>query len=467
MPVNSRHPDYDESLEQWKRCRDVYDGTDAVKAAGEAYLPRAEGQSQRDYQAYKKRAMLFGAFNRTVDGFVGSIARKPPKLTVPEKLRYIEDDITGTGIGLLEFIKMLAAELLTPGRTGILTEWDDAKGRPFLSMYRAEQIINWFDGNEAVIEEVITERDPADPFKVSAVNQWCHLFLNEEGHYVINKYRKKSGPRGQEFALASTETPTKHNKPFTEVPFKFIGRNGATPKIDKPPLIDLADVVLAHYMNSADLEHGAHQTALPTLFISGMNNQSQPIYVGGDSAIILNDPQAKVGYAEFSGDGLGVLTKMMEHKEHQMAVLGAQLLGGGKAGVEAAETARIRTSGETSLLSGIVSAIEEVLESSLKLMADWLSAPGEVDLHINRDFVGSRLDPNELTALVKAYVSNAITLEAFLHNLQEGEMLGPEMTIEDQAAEIRSAAEKQAAADHKAAADALALKGRQEPTEQQ
>ena len=52
MPVNSTHPDYDATLPAWLRARDVIAGEDAVKAAGERYLPRLDIQSNQEYAAY-------------------------------------------------------------------------------------------------------------------------------------------------------------------------------------------------------------------------------------------------------------------------------------------------------------------------------------------------------------------------------------------------------------------------------
>ncbi len=48
MSVNSTHPDYDGSLPVWLRARDVIAGEDAVKSAGEKYLPRLEAQPTRN-----------------------------------------------------------------------------------------------------------------------------------------------------------------------------------------------------------------------------------------------------------------------------------------------------------------------------------------------------------------------------------------------------------------------------------
>jgi hypothetical protein len=83
MPVNSTHFNYDASLVQWSRARDVLAGEDSVKAAGERYLPRLDSQSDEDYGAYKCRASFFNATARTAEGYSGLIFRRPPFVVTP------------------------------------------------------------------------------------------------------------------------------------------------------------------------------------------------------------------------------------------------------------------------------------------------------------------------------------------------------------------------------------------------
>jgi hypothetical protein len=45
MAVGGTHWDYEASAAEWARARDVLAGEDAVKAAGEKYLPRLDSQS--------------------------------------------------------------------------------------------------------------------------------------------------------------------------------------------------------------------------------------------------------------------------------------------------------------------------------------------------------------------------------------------------------------------------------------
>ena len=96
MPVNTTHAEYDANLTAWTRARRVMAGEDAVKAAGEAFLPRLELQTDAEYAAYKARASFFNATSRTADGFVGLIFRRSPFIRLP-------DLKTGVGLALQRF----------------------------------------------------------------------------------------------------------------------------------------------------------------------------------------------------------------------------------------------------------------------------------------------------------------------------------------------------------------------------
>ena len=70
MPVNSTHADYDAALPGWARARDLLAGEDAVKAAGEKYLPRLDAQSYEDYLAYQSRACFFRILKTPAQGLL-------------------------------------------------------------------------------------------------------------------------------------------------------------------------------------------------------------------------------------------------------------------------------------------------------------------------------------------------------------------------------------------------------------
>jgi hypothetical protein len=111
MAVNSTHPDYDASLPEWLRSRDVLAGEDEVKSAGEKYLPRLQSQTDEEYHAYRARAAFFNASTRTAEGYVGLICRLPPFIKVPVIKKALLADV----LTEIQHAQLLATRIKTIG----------------------------------------------------------------------------------------------------------------------------------------------------------------------------------------------------------------------------------------------------------------------------------------------------------------------------------------------------------------
>ena len=102
-------------------------GEDAVKAAGEKYLPRLDSQTDDEFAAYRKRASFFNATARTADGYVGLMFRRPPFVKVPESsagvgraLADFVNDADMFGTTLAAYAKNVVWEVMGVGRAGSL-----------------------------------------------------------------------------------------------------------------------------------------------------------------------------------------------------------------------------------------------------------------------------------------------------------------------------------------------------------
>ena len=102
-------------------------GEDAVKAAGARYLPRLDGQSGEDYEAYKARACFSNATRRAADAFVGLVFRKAPFVKMPESqdgigkaMAGFSNDADMLGTSLFGYAKNVVQEVISVGRTGTL-----------------------------------------------------------------------------------------------------------------------------------------------------------------------------------------------------------------------------------------------------------------------------------------------------------------------------------------------------------
>ena len=422
MTISSTHPEYSARIDQWTRCRDVVEGSDAVKNKGETYLPKLGGQTPTEYGAYKTRALFFSAAGRSLQGFVGTVTRRDPKYAVPEEMDVYFKDITGSGTSFSEIFKDITFEVMLEGRYGLLIDWPVDGGRSYVVTYGTEQIINWFvseDGQTlegVILMEEELEQVKDDPFERELVTRYRHLYLNDGGNYTVSVYNDKE-------EIVSTVIPTVRGEAIQEIPMVIVNPFGIAFETIKPPLLDLVDLNLSLYLTCADLEHGRHFTALPTPVISGAPADTK-LKIGSQTAWALPDFRAKAYYLEFLGAGLQSLEKAISEKMGQMAQFSARLMDTSTRGSEAVDTVRLRHSSESATLSGVAIAIESALNTTYRSIARYDGIDeSEVTIVLYKDFLASKLSAAEMRELTKAYLEGAIDEETYQHNLDRGELL--------------------------------------------
>ena len=239
MPVQSTHAEYDASLAAWLRVRDVMAGEDAVKRAGERYLPRLDAQTDLEFAGYLARACFFNATARTADGYIGLIFRRAPLVRLPDAgvvrrqrivsaaermlrseqplspgiraersgggsgvARALEDfanDVDMRGTSLYGYAKDVVYEVVAIGRAGTLVDWEGAvEDRAYATLYRAEDILNWrverVNGRNVPTlivlnepgEEFVGDHGEEDVFVSKPVEQIRVLRLVDGGSLVVD-----------------------------------------------------------------------------------------------------------------------------------------------------------------------------------------------------------------------------------------------------------------------------------------
>lgn len=449
-----QHPEYVANLTKWQRCRAAVEGQDAIHARGILDLPMLTNETDAEYKARKLRTPFFNASGRTVDGMIGLIFRKEPVYQIPASMEAVAYDITMTGSDLISFSKTLSTEVEIVGRVGALVEYPSVPVqptteaerammnlRPYVSMYKTESIINWRMGRvnnqlQPVLVVLSESHQINGEFETKYVPQLRKLSL-ENGYYVQTIYRKNE--KGEWVIDGEPIIPIMNGKPLPYIPFQIINANSLEYSVAKPPLLDLVDLNLSHYRTSADLEHGAHFTGLPMLFIAGMQlDKGEKISLGSSTATVAPDSQANAQYVEFQGQGLGALENLMNRKESQMAALGARMLAPEKSGVEAAATLEIKRAGETSVLASHARTTGEAIEAILNWLAQWMGVSGEISFELNTDYLPTGMTAQEMTAMVGMWQSGAISKKTLFYNLQQGEVIKPAKTYEEEQDEIDS-----------------------------
>jgi hypothetical protein len=469
--VDTLHPLLDAKTRQIRRCRDAYMGTDSIKLldgnlkdllskTDEEYLPRLSGQSDDQYAQYKVRAVFYAAMARTVIALVGAIDRKCPEIKGAEGLEEWMKDVTGYGVSFEEFMKDIETEVLISGRVNIVIDrMNSVNNTPYLVWSKNEDCINWFteDASEfdkklssMVFREAYTSADKDNPYLQNQSHQYREYLLDPAGNVVVKLWRPldKALIAGAktDYTVHETYNVTNRGRALGFLPVVSVVSEGSPLEIPKPPLVDLVDVSLSHYRNSADYEHGLHWTALPTPWFSGLNDRSSAITIGSGTAIVLPDPASKAGFLEFSGVGLSAIAQSMKVKENMMSALGARMLGSSMDQSTSAEVVRINVAGEVAALQNIAKSLSRGLTRLLRMVAIWenKSNPENIDIRLNEDYIDTKLAAQDITALMQAYQAGVISLDSLLWNFDQGERLPLGRTVDEEMAMIEADLDKEA-----------------------
>ena len=449
IQYNSVHPKYKDYLDIWLKCRDCFDGEEAVKDKNQRYLPFLTMQESSEYYNYKSRAIFLNVMRRTIQGLVGAALRKTPIIKVPARMESYLEDMDLHGMTIMELIQKLLTEMLVTGRVCVVVDRLE-NSRCYTSCYSAESNINWRYQDKTPIMSVFAEEIDVteDGFSHELSNQYRVYDFDEDGNLRVRvaleklpeeEDDEKGDEASRDFEIIHEVYPSFRGEGLKDLPvFVFNSSGLGLDTVSPPPLVDLANISLSHYRTSADLENGRHFTSLPQAWLTGVDKDDfiNGLHIGGNKAWIIPNEAARLGYLEFSGQGLGSLENALKEKEAMMAVVGARLLES-KKGVESAETSRIRQNIETSVLSHIAVTLQNGLRKVLGYMAQWegLNAD-EVHLELNMDFVDVRIPHQEIIALVQAYQMGGISMDTLLYNLKQGEVIPDDVSIDDEREKI-------------------------------
>lgn len=451
---DTQHSEYTAALPRWTMCRDAIEGEEAVHKAAEKYLPKLKGQDNDEYSAYVKRTPFYNASARTVDGMVGMLFRKMPSVEVPEAMQPIIADMTLTSCEFNELAELVAREIIGLGRVGLLVEYPsvDMTGlsaadaaalnlRPYVAQYKAETILNWR------VERVNNVMQPTMITLAEKVQQWADEFESKDidqiralllvnGSYLQRLYRKNDKQEWEQFG--QDIIPQMGGKPLNYIPMVIFGPAHNDVAVQKPPVYDLVSLNLSHYRSTADLEHGAHFTGLPTPIVTGYRaEKNEKFAIGSATAWIFPDPEADAKYLEFTGQGLDALEKRLQSKEAGMAAIGARMLAPEKKQAEAEGTVQLRHAGEGAVLGTIGKMIEQGFNRILQIMAEWAKITGTVTVDFNDEFVDNVLDAPGVLALVQAWQSGAISFDTLFWNLKQADYIDEERTVDQERATIK------------------------------
>ncbi|MBS9780961.1 MAG: DUF4055 domain-containing protein [Gammaproteobacteria bacterium] len=455
--VNTKRKEYSQQLPKWKLLNDVCSaGDEAIKNGRTDYLPMpnpkdTSEENQARYDQYVARAVFYNATGRTLRGSVGLAFNKYPTLTLPTILDYLQTDCDGAGVSIYQQSQSALTQVLKLGRHCLFVDYPKTNGevsiaqkkqaylRPHIVSIDTEQVINWrtekVGGVTKLTLVVIQEsKETYDEFATQSEIQYRVLSLDKNG-YRVRIFDKDCEPTGEDY-YPTDATGSK----WDIIPFVFIGSENNDADIDEPPLLDLANLNLAHYRNSADYEDSVFFNGQAQPFISGLSEEwrdhleDKKIYAGSRSVMLLPEG-GNYGYAQPQPNTL--VKEAMVTKETQMIALGAKLIER-TTNVKTATQVNSEDSASHSVLSLCANNVSDAYRLALSWCCRYEGVSFECDYEISQEYSDNKLDPQLLTALVGAWQQGAIPQSQLLRNLRQFDMIDPELTDEELLDELES-----------------------------
>lgn len=447
--VTTKHPDYSKNVYLWSKVEDVCEGQHKVKAAKEKYLPRhnkpdTSPEAMAAYESYLEHAVFYGVTGKTLGSLVGGAFSKVPNFQRPDELEYLERNANGQGVGVHQLAQAALRHILKTYRCALYVDYptvapsktraeDAAKQAfPMIHVLSAKSVINWdtvIVGNQqklslVVIHETVSSRDQGG-FKFETKNQYRVLRLEESnGSHVFTIQIYTQNPDGS-ITEGHKTIPTDYNgKQWSYIPFTFVGAIDNTAAIESAPLLELADLNLAHYIDSADFQESVYFVGQPQFYMENVDQQMYEIikkdglYIGCKNAF-----PVKLGFAQANPNTLSQTA--MDKKWERMKELGARLVQAGSANKTATE-AKSDEAVQHSVLSLCVVNISAALTQALRWCAKFaianVDAIDSLSYEISREFSDSSFDSNLAAQIWAAAVAGKVSYATYWDYLVTGEL---------------------------------------------
>jgi len=412
----------------WILSEDLQSGTFGVRKKHRRYLPQEPRELDDQYDNRLARSVVPPYLQRIEKMLGGMLVRKPVRLNdIGDVIREQLFDVDLQGNDLNVWTYETARLAIRYGHVGVLVDAPATgeKGRPYWVTYTPREILGWrteiVDGVQKftqlrLLEKVIV---PDGNYGEKEVEQ---IRVLTPGNYELHRKDEKKA----EYVLYEEGTTS-----LTDIPFAVAYANRVNFMESRPPMEDIAELNLKAYQIQSDLDNQLHISAVPMLAFFGFPQSSEEVSAGPGEAIAF-PAEGKAEYIEPDGKSFNAQFERLDRLEKQINNLGLAAVLGQKLSAETAESKRIDRSQGDSTMMVVAQQIQDLIDNCLLFHANYLGSNEAGSSFVNRDFLAARLDPQEIGSLLQLYTAGTITQETLLKQLEEGEVLGDEFSIEEE-----------------------------------
>ena len=425
--VESPNTAYVNMEPHWLLIEALLQGTYGIRKGHRKYLPQEPRELDEAYDNRLMRSTLAPYYVRLERMLAGMLTRKPVRLedvsdVVTEQL--FDVDLQGNDLNVWTY--ETARKCIRYGHVGVLVDAPKAgeNGRPYWVTVTPRDILGWRseikDGKQQLTQLRLMETITV-PDGLYGEKQVQQVRVLTPGAFEIHQKDKKG-----DFVLIDEGTTS-----LSEIPFAVAYSNRVGVLESRPPLADIAELNLKAYQVQSDLDNQLHISAVPMLAIYGFPQSAEEISAGPGEALALPE-SARSEYIEPSGNSYDAQFKRLDQIASQINELGLAAVLGQKLSAETAEAKRIDRSQGDSTMMVIAQQMQDLIDNCLGFHAQYMQQPQAGSSFINRDFLATRLEPQEIQSLLQLYTAGTITQETLLNQLSAGEVLGDEFDVEEE-----------------------------------
>ena len=409
----------------WGLIEHLLGGTYKIRKGHRKFLPQEPRELDESYDNRLQRSVLAPYYVRLERMLAGMLTRKPVRLDdVSDQIREQLFDVDLQGNDLQTWLYNTSRTCIRYGHVGVLVDAPKSgdNGRPYWITYSPRDILGWrtemADGQQKLTQLRLFEKVLV-PDGLYGEKQVEQVRVLTPGAFEIFQKDQKG-----DFRVIDEGTTS-----LSQIPFSVAYSNRVGVLESFPPLADIAELNLQHYQVQSDLGNQLHLSAVPLLCLFGFPAAAEEISAGPGEAFAL-PTDARGEYLEPAGNSYDAQFRRLDQIVSQINDLGLAAVMGAKLSAETAESKRIDRSQGDSTMMVLAQQMQDMIDNCLRFHADYLQESQAGSSLVNRDFMGARLEPQEIQALLQLYTAGTVTQETLLLQLEAGEVLGDDFDVE-------------------------------------
>lgn len=454
----------------WYMVETLLEGTLAVRAAGQSYLPKFPNESQPDYEYRRGNAKYTNIYRDIVENLAAKPFAKELRIKDGSSSPAVDDlmeDIDGQGDHLHIFSAHIFFQAINdaihwifvdkpPVPSGSSVAVEKSLGaRPYWVSIPAKRMLavysDMVDGKEEIVHCRIWEptiiRDNYAEREVTRVRELNRDKLSD-GSYGPARYTVWEEVRQlqtQKAEWIKIEEGLIAIGIIAVVPV-IMGRRKGTSWRFVPPMQDAAYLQVEHYQQETNLKSIKEQAAFPMLSGNGVAPETDELGKAkmvpvGPKTVLYAPPtgeSARPGswtFIEPAASSLSFLAADVKATEQQLREIGRQPLTAQTGNLTVVTTAFAAQKGNSAIQAWALN-LKDALEQALKYTCLWLGEGAQPEVIIHSDFAIDLESPEAPVFLLALRQNRDISRKSILAEGQRRDYLAPEFDADEDQAEL-------------------------------